>query len=158
MIIASAVAMMAAPVAVSTSASAAVRPAYTNEGTTTFQDVFNNLCLDGREGTGNVTVQVCGSDGTHQDWTWLVDASGRLFLEDDFNGLCLTNNGPDIFLESCGTYGELQEWTTPSYYVTLNANDWENMESKECLDGREGFGGVTIQVCNTDSTHQDWVT
>jgi hypothetical protein len=29
---------------------------------------FNKECLDGREGTGNVTEQPCGADSTHEDW------------------------------------------------------------------------------------------
>jgi hypothetical protein len=33
-------------------------------------DSFNQECLDGREGTGNVTVQAYEADGTHEDWSF----------------------------------------------------------------------------------------
>jgi hypothetical protein len=56
------------------------------------QQQNSNYCLDGREGKGNVTVQYCGADGTHEHWVALRPEGSNqpvLEFEDLFNGECL---------------------------------------------------------------------
>lgn len=58
-----------ASAAQATPASAAGIPGgFTYQAQVQLINAFNSECLDGREGTGNVTVQTCYTDGTHEYW------------------------------------------------------------------------------------------
>ena len=117
-----------------------------------FKNLYNHLCLDGREGPGSVTLRICGSDGTHTDWTgngsWLVN---------NYNGECLDGREGlgNVTVQACVPNDPNEEWFTviftgsQGFYLLNNDNGL-------CLDGREGANNVTMQTCETDGAHEQW--
>jgi len=86
-------------------------------------DNFNGLCLDGREGTGAVTLQKCGTDGTHEDW-FHVNVGGSFItstFEDLFNAECLDGREAPIgvTVAVCGSDGTHQWWTDDGVSLEL---------------------------------------
>lgn len=63
-----------------------------------------NYCLDGRLGKGNVMLQPCGSDGTHEDWIFRSDGPDLIRIEDLFNTECLDarEGTGNLTLQTCG--------------------------------------------------------
>lgn len=116
---------------------------------------FNEWCLDGRLGTGNVTMKPCGTDSTHQQWDFFISNSGDT-LRNVFNGLCLDGRlgTGNVTLQPCGSDGTHELWGTIPYGV--GGSFLQNFFNIWCLDGRLGTGNVTVEPCGTDSTHQDW--
>jgi hypothetical protein len=87
-----------------------------------WQNQFNQLCLDGREGTGNVTLQLCGTDGTHEVWTARTVGSPSVAeLKDVFNGLCLDGREGtgNVTLQPCGFPGPVPDGTH-EYWTPLD--------------------------------------
>ena len=89
-----------------------------NPDLTYMYDNYNGLCLDGREGTGGVTVQRCGTDGTHEDW-FHVNVGGSFItstFEDLYNAECLDGREAPIgvTVQTCGTDGTHEWWTDDS--------------------------------------------
>jgi hypothetical protein len=120
-------------------------------------DNFNGLCLDGREGTGGVTLQTCGSDGTHEVWLKVV-TPGYWELQNEFNGLCLDGREGTgaVTLQKCGTDGTHEDWFHVNVGGSFITSTFEDLFNAECLDGREAPIGVTVAVCGSDGTHQWW--
>lgn len=46
-------------------------------------------CMDGREGTNKVTLQLCGTDGTHEHWIQIQNTYIEFMFENQYNGECL---------------------------------------------------------------------
>jgi Ricin-type beta-trefoil lectin domain len=155
---------VAVPASASTSATQATPgyappPGSTYVGQYIWQNDFNDLCLDGRLGTGNVTLQTCFTDGTHQAWNAYQENGARVgdyYLQDVFNGWCLDGRlgTGNVTLQTCGSDGTHQIWLEAnndpsSSSLTDQFNGWQ-------LDGREGTGNVTVQKPESDGAHELW--
>jgi Ricin-type beta-trefoil lectin domain len=92
----------------------------TQSGYDTIQS-SNGGCLDGREGTGNLTVAACGVDGTHQHWLEISELDDNNYYvwgwENQFNAQCMSGwlgyvvYGFDVaMLQPCGSGNENQWW------------------------------------------------
>jgi hypothetical protein len=46
--------------------------------------------------------------------------------------------------------------TAPLTAATYVTGRYQDEFNGECLDGREGFGNVTLSACGNDGAHQDW--
>jgi hypothetical protein len=76
------------------------------------QNVFNQYCLDGRLGQGNVTLQPCGADGTHEYWTARNVGVAQYEIRNVFNGECLDGRfgTGNVTLQPCGADGTHEYW------------------------------------------------
>jgi hypothetical protein len=114
-----------------------------------YHNLYNHLCLDGREGPGSVTLQICGSDGTHTDWTpngsWIVN---------NYNGECLDGREGlgNVTVQTCVPNDPNEDW---SVVVFTGSQGYYLMNSDNGLC-REGWGAVTLQTCETDGAHEQW--
>jgi Ricin-type beta-trefoil lectin domain len=146
-----------ASAAQATPASAAGIPGgFTYQAQVQLINLFNSECLDGREGTGNVTVQTCYTDGTHEVWNLYADGD-EYMLVDVFNGLCLDGREGtgNVTVQPCGTDGTHEYWI--AYQYTYYSATFENVFNGLYLDGREGTGNVTVQPGpNNDGLHEYW--
>jgi hypothetical protein len=81
---------------------------------------YSDYCLDGREGKGNVTLQVCGVDGTHEHWIELKPEGSNqpIFeFENQYNGECLDGREGDgnVTVQSCSfNYDDRHELWFPA--------------------------------------------
>lgn len=130
----------------------------------TLQNVFNQGCLDGREGPGNVTLIGCGFvvDGKHEVWVIIDPTSKGSEIQNTYNGECLDGRlGPgNVTLQRCGTDGTHEVWTVRTVGSPFVA-EIRNIYNGECLDGRLGHGNVTLQPCGfpgpvPDGSHEYW--
>jgi hypothetical protein len=128
-----------------------------NPDLTYMYDNYNGLCLDGREGPGGVTLQTCGTDGTHEEWVKVV-TPGYWELQNEFNGLCLDGREGTggVTVQRCGTDGTHEDWFHVNVGGSFITSTFEDLYNAECLDGREAPIGVTVQTCGTDGTHEWW--
>jgi hypothetical protein len=125
---------------------------------TTFMfNYFNQLCLDGREGPGGVTLQTCGTDGTHEVWLKVI-TPGYWELQNVFNGLCLDGRlgTGGVTLQRCGTDGTHEDWFHVNVGGSMAISTFEDLFNALCLDGREAPIGVTVYTCGSDSDHEWW--
>ena len=128
------------------------------------QDVFNQGCLDGRLGTGNVTLMGCGFvvDGNHEVWVTIDPTSKGSRIQNKFNHDCLDGRvgTGNVTLQPCGADGTHEVWTVR----TVGSNEiaeLRNIATNECLDGRLGHGNVTLRACGfpgpiPDGTREEW--
>ena len=112
-------------------------------------------CLDGRLGVGNVKMEPCGSDGTHQIWTRVI-YPGYDYYINEFNDECLDGrlgNG-NTTLTGCGTDGQHQMWLRVTFTSgnILAIYSIHNLFNGFCLDNRPL---VTVQECDPDGTYDD---
>jgi Ricin-type beta-trefoil lectin domain len=139
-----------------TPVSASAAPA-ANPNLTYMFNYFNQMCLDGREGPGGVTLQPCDADGTHEEWL-KIPTPGYWELQNVFNGLCLDGREGTggVTLQRCGTDGTHEDW----FHVNVGGSEaistFEDLFNAECLDGREAPIGVTVYTCGSDSDHEWW--
>ena len=128
------------------------------------QNVFNQGCMDGREGTGNVTLLGCGFvvDGNHEVWQAIDGSSNGSRLQNLFNHECLDGRlgTGNVTLQTCGVDGTHEFWTLRTV-GDAQMTEIKNTFNKECLDGRLGHGNVTLQPCGfpgpiPDGTHEVW--
>jgi hypothetical protein len=128
-----------------------------NPDLTYMYDNYNGLCLDGREGPGGVTLQTCGTDGTHEEWVKVV-TPGYWELQNEYNGLCLDGREGTggVTVQRCGTDGTHEDWFHVNVGGSFITSTFEDLYNAECLDGREAPIGVTVQTCGTDGTHEWW--
>jgi hypothetical protein len=127
-----------------------------------WQNQFNQLCLDGREGTGNVTLQGCTLDGSHENWVNIDPSTSGSEMQNIFNGLCLDGREGtgNVTLQRCGTDGTHEVWTARTV-GSPSVAELKDVFNGLCLDGREGTGNVTLQPCGfpgpvPDGTHEYW--
>ncbi len=119
-------------------------------------DHSGDWCLDGRLGNNGVTMQPCGSDGTHQIWTRL-EYPGYDIYENQFNFFCLDGRLSAVTLQECGTDGTHQDWVrilAGGGVPGIEIWNIENLFNAFCLDNRPL---VTLQQCGTDGTYQVWL-
>ena len=120
-------------------------------------DHSTNSCLDGREGTGGVTMQSCGSDGTHQIWA-RISYPGYDIYENQFNVECLDGRlgTGAVTVQQCGTDGAHQNWLRILYSGgnMIFIYRIENLFNFECLDNRPH---VSLQTCGSDGAYELWL-
>ena len=128
------------------------------------QNVYNQGCLDGRLGAGNVTLQGCGFvvDGKHEVWVNIDPTGSGSRIQNTYNNECLDGRlgTGNVTLQPCGADGTHEVWTIRTVGSPRVA-EIRNVYNNECLDGRLGHGNVTLRPCGfpgpvPDGAHEYW--
>ena len=77
------------------------------------QNVYNQGCLDGRLGAGNVTLQGCGFvvDGKHEVWVNIDPTGSGSRIQNTYNNECLDGRlgTGNVTLQPCGFPGPVPD-------------------------------------------------